>query len=157
MRGTNMSRLLFIALVSTSSAILPAQTGDKSCCEMKVVPAADAPARLAVTVTNVGAPAVGVLRTSPYRDFGISVKTGTGGEVDRNELGKRLLRQPWEFRRTYEELRTGESLSEELDLSEIFELKSGTYKVTLTHDVYVGGVKGGTKVSLESTIELKIP
>ena len=72
------------------------------------------------------------------------------------ELGKRLLGQPWEFRQTYEELTTGESLKEELDLSEIFELKSGTYRVTLTHDVYIGG-KGGTKVSLEATTEFKIP
>lgn len=155
MRGNNMSRLLFIALVSMSSATLPAQAPDP-CCEMKIVPAADAPARLTITITNIGGPVVGVVRTSPYNDFGISVKTDTGGEASRTELGKRLLGQPSEGRRTYEEFRTGESLKEELDLSKIFELKSGTYKVTLTHDVYFGG-KGGTKVSLESTTEVKIP
>jgi len=156
MRGTNMSRLLLIALVSMSSATLPAQAPDP-CCEMKIVPAVDAPARLTVTIANVGGPVVGLLRTGPYNDFGISVKTNAGGEVDRNELGKRLLRQPHEGSRTHEELRTGECLKEELDLSERFELKSGTYKVTLTHDVYVGGVKGGIKISLESTTEFKIP
>jgi hypothetical protein len=155
MRGTNMSRLLFIALVLMSSAILPADTPDNPCCERKIVPAADAPARLTVTIRNLGAPLVGVLRTGPYYDFGISVKTDTGGEVGLTELGKRVLGQPHEGSAHSEDLWTGESLKEELDLSERFELKSGTYRVTLTRAVYLGG-KGGTKVSLESTTEFKI-
>jgi hypothetical protein len=151
-----MSRLLFIALVSMSSAVLPARVPDP-CCEIKIVPAADAPARLTVTITNVGGPLVGVLRTGPYHDFGISLETDAGGKPGLTELGKRLRGQPHEGSRTSEELKSGESLKEELDLSERFELKSGTYKVTLTRDVYIGGVKGGAKVSLESTTEFKIP
>jgi hypothetical protein len=156
MRGTHISRLLFIALVSTTSSRLPARAPDP-CCEMKIVPAADAPAQLTVTITNVGGPVVGVLRTGPYNDYGISVKTDAGGEPGLTELGRRLLGQPWEGSRHPEELRSGESLKEELDLSQRFELKSGTYRVTLRRYVYIGGVKGGAKVPLQSTIEFKIP
>ncbi len=151
-----MSRLLVIALVSMTSASLPARAPDP-CCEMKIIPAAGAPARLNITITNVGGPVVGVLRTGPYSDYGISLKTDTGGEPGLTELGKRLLGQPYEGSRHSEELKTGETLKEELDLSERFELKSGTYRVMLTRDVYIGGVRGGMKVSLESTTEFKIP
>jgi hypothetical protein len=70
---------------------------------MKIVEAANAPARLTL----------GVVRTGPYNDLGVSVKTDAGGEVDRNGLGKRLLRRRYEGRQTYQELRTGESLKEE--------------------------------------------
>ena len=156
MRITNIP-LRLPTFISVFVSIFAAQAQDKSCCEMKIAATPDAPARLTVTITNVNSPTVGVLRTSPYRDFGMTVKTDAGGEVDRTELGKRLLRQPWEFRRTYEELKAGESVNEELDLSTIFEMKSGTYKVTLTHEVYAGGVKSGTKVSLKSTTDIRIP
>jgi hypothetical protein len=157
MTRTHSAALLLTAILSTGSAILSAQTRDKSCCEMKIVAAADAPARLTVTITNVNAPILGVVRTRPDRDFGISVKTDTGGEVGLTEEGKRLLHGPYMGRQAYEEYKPGESVSEELDLGRIFELRPGAYRVTLTHEVYVGGVKSGAKVYLESTIELKIP
>jgi len=70
-----MIRWLLIALVSTGSAILPARTQDSSCFEMKITPAADAPERLTVTITNIGAPVVNFVRRRPDRDFGIRVKT----------------------------------------------------------------------------------
>jgi hypothetical protein len=155
MRGNHISGLMLTALVSMSTATLSAQAQDP-CCEMKIVSPADAPARLTVTITNVGGPVVGVARTDTYYDYRISLTTDTGGEVGLTELGKRLRGQPWGYRRTYEELRAGESLKEELDLSERFELKPGTYKVTLTRDVYIGG-KGGAKISLVSKIDFKVP
>jgi hypothetical protein len=149
--------LIYTAIVCAQGGFLAAQASEDPCCEMKIVAAADSPARLTVTITNVGPGVVGLVRTRPDLDYGVSVKADTGGEVDRTEDFKRLLREPPGGRAVYEELGTGESSSEELDLGKICELKSGTYKVTLAHDVYVGGVKGGIKVSLESTMELKIP
>jgi len=148
-----MSRPLFIALVLLGSALLPAQTRDKSCCEMKIVAATDAPARLTVTITNVGAAAVSFVRNRPERDFEIHVKSANGDDVGRTEEGKRLLREPPEGSFLRKELKTGESFRQELNLGRIFELKLGIYKVTLTYEVSVAGAK----VPLESTIELKIP
>lgn len=144
--------ILFVA-AATTVALPPIPTRDNSCCEMKIAAAAGTPTQLTVTITNVGAAAISLVRTRGERDFGIRVKSAFGNEVGRTEEGKRLLREPHEGSSLYKELRTGESFRQELDLGRIFELKSGTYGVTLTREVSVGGVR----VTLESVTEMKIP
>jgi hypothetical protein len=96
-----------------SSTTLLAETPDNACCEMKIASAADAPARLTITIRNLGAPLVGVSRSGTYNDLGISVKADTGGEVGLTEMGRRLFGQKNGGSRTYEQLWTGESLKEE--------------------------------------------
>ena len=156
MRITNIP-LRLPTFISVFVSIFAAQAQDKSCCEMKIAAAADAPARLTVTITNVSAQVVGIIRTRPDLDFGIIVKAASGREVDRTDSFKTALREPRGGSVLYQELKKGESFGQELDLGRTHDLKPGTYSVTLTHEVYVGGVKGGKKVFLESTAEIKIP
>ena len=145
-------KLSILAVIWALSAAL-GQAADNSCCELKVLVSPDVAAQLTVTIANVNVPVVRVLITQADRDFEVRVTTDNGREVERTEWGKRMLSQSFHGSIRDEELGTGQSVRQELDLSRLFELRSGTYEVALARFVFVDDVR----VRLEATAEIKIP
>jgi hypothetical protein len=148
-----MKRLLMVAIALMQSGLVAAQTSDRSCCELKILSMPESPARLEVTLTNLNAPSADVVVMRAEVDFGIRLTSGTGEQAGRTEYGRRLLSDGYDGSVRKKELKAGESLTQRLDLARIFELKSGTYKVELTRELSVGGVK----VRLRAVAEIKFP
>ena len=51
------------------------------------------------------------------------------------------------------ELKAGESISQDLDIGRLFQLTSGTYRVTVVRDVIIGGVR----VPVRAGITIRLP
>ena len=125
----------------------------QACCEMKIVATTTSPSALTITITNLNQPLVTLFKSSSETDFRVRVTTDAGQEVNRTEYGKRLLTQERGGSRIYKELKAGDTTTQTLDLRPLFELKSGTYNVAMSRDVFVGA----SKVSLEATAAIRIP
>jgi hypothetical protein len=149
-------RYLFILPLAVTGALgvcLLAQVPE-GCCEMKIVTTSASPSVLTITIANLNQPMVTLVQTSPERDFRARVTTDIGQEVNRTEHGRRLLTQEREeYRRIGRQLKRGDTFTETLDLRPLFELKSGTYNVALSRDVFVGE----SKVSVEGSVSIRIP
>lgn len=115
-----------VALVCAQSSFVAARTPDKSCCEMKVIAAANAPARLIVTITNLSAAVVSSVINRAERDFEIHVKSAAGDEVARTEEGKRLLREPPEGSFLRVDLKTGRELQARIGPQEGISTEAGS-------------------------------
>jgi len=149
-----MRRYLIWTILSLPTALF-AQTPATDCCELKVSSGQNSRTELTATVTNIGQPTISLTITGPTRDFGVRVTAAdTGQEPKRTEYGKRLLTEPWSGGSMgHKELATGESISQTLDLSKIFEFGPGTYDVSLTRNVRLDG----KSIQLEVGTQIRIP
>jgi hypothetical protein len=93
---------------------------------MKVIAAANAPARLIVTITNLSAAVVSSVINRAERDFEIHVKSAAGDEVARTEEGKRLLREPPEGSFLRVDLKTGRELQARIGPQEGISTEAGS-------------------------------
>ena len=146
-----MGRYLFVGVMLVSSPILFAQTPSKACCEMKIRADAETAGLLKVTIANVNQPPVTIYEGSADVDFAVRVTSESGEEVNRTEYGRRVLTM--EHSGHMKDLRTGESITWELDLRALFELKSGTYNVAIGREVAVGTAR----ITLDATATIKMP
>lgn len=145
-----MKHLLITFLFAVSSFAC-AESND-SCCQLSAIAISESPGTIAATITNVGTVTVRVVSEGPERDFDLHVTDDAGHEVARTDQGLRAQSPLWGGSRKAEDLKTGESLTQTLDLARLFQLNKGTYSVSLSRGVSVGG----RNVTLTATMNLRL-
>ncbi len=148
-----MRYLPILTLLLAGAAILVGQAPRESCCQLRLSSEAETPGVLTAKVTNMNQPLVTVRETSAEADWTVHVMSVTGHEVERTPYGKRLLTRERGGRMILRELKAGESVSQELDIRRLFQLTSGTYRVTVVRDV----ILGATRIPLHAAITIRLP
>ncbi len=141
------------ALAFAQSALLLAQAPGTSYCEMKVVSVEDHPAHLTITVKNISRQSIVIGLASPVLDYKVQVASVGGREADRTAFGKRVLAGDVRTRFTSATLGEGESYTEDLDISHLFELTTGLYNVVLTRAFFVDRAA----VRISAAVQIRIP
>ncbi len=142
-------------LLLTCSLTLMAQTPGASCCEMKLDSSKKPAGVVWITVTNINQPLITVMVGSG-ETITVQVTSDTGQDVERTAYGKRVLTKERAGSMINRELKMGESTSQDFDLRQLFELKSGTYHVAISRDVIIGEFPG-PRVALHAASILKMP
>lgn len=151
-----MRHLSPVVIILALGGPLLAQAPTASCCQMKVVSDEGSPAHLTITVTNVSQASVVVVRATPELDFRVRVTSNAGREADRVERGRRAPNDPIPLVSSSvmsRHLKASESFQENVDLSELFELKPGKYSVHLARTVYVED----RPLQLTAAIQIQMP
>ena len=148
-----MRYLPILTLLLVGAAILVGQAESESCCEMRLSSEAKTPSVFTAKVTNVNQPLVTVHETSAEADLTVHAPSETGHEAERTPYGKRLLTRERGGRMILRELRAGESVPQELDVRRLFQLTSGTYRVTVVRDV----ILGATRIPVHAAITIRLP
>ena len=143
----------WVAAAFAQGALLFALAPATPCCEMKVVSAQDDPARLTITIKNVDRPSVDVGVALPELNFEVRVASISGQEPSRTAFGKRVLAGEVLSSHGSVELGAGEAFTQNLSISQLFELKPGVYNVVLTRGVLVDN----NVVRLAAAVRIRIP
>jgi hypothetical protein len=144
---------LQFALYLFCASIAGAQAPSDSCCRLSAMPDTDNPAMLKVAVTNLAASLVTVHEMAAEVSIRARVTAENGKDADLTPYGKRLLTKERGGSMILRQLKRGESVTQNLDLRALFELKPGNYNVALSRDVIVGDVR----TTLQTRVAIKLP
>jgi hypothetical protein len=153
LKGLVMKPKLLVFTISLFAGLLMSQGADPSCCRITIESVSEPAGRLKIVIMNLKAPLVTVTKTSADVDFAIQLTSLSGAQITRTEQGKKLLTRERGGRRLIKELKPNESTSDELDLSKIFNLPPGAYRVAVSRQVLVGA----TGVRLQETVTFNVP
>ena len=141
--------LLIIALVACGR--VSPQTSDPMCCRLEVSLRPNS-TELVVAVTNVEIAKVNVLRTSTENDVRIQLRGADGREPERTEQGKRILTTRPRGSVHFRPLAKEQTLTETLELRELYILRTGSYALTVFREVYIGEKK--VELQTKTTIQV---
>jgi len=126
---------IVIALVSFLLSVNTVFGQGSDCCRLVVVPPTVGLANIEVTVTNIAELPVFVSRGAAEFDLRIEILGENGSTPDLTNHAKRRVEVG--VRRRVK-LNRGEAMAQTLDLRTLYVLKSGTYTVTVSRDVFAG-------------------
>ena len=152
MMSSHHVRLLLVLLVLTSPRTL-SQSLENSCCRLDLS-AQDVPTRIQFVLTNLHSEPVRTARwVAESYNVQIQVSRSDGSEPERTDVGKGVLRPKQGSRIVDVILKKGEKITTVLDVRDQFILKTGTYTVKASREVFIGE----KKIEVQGQTTIRVP
>lgn len=143
----------FLLTLFLASSAIQGQAINTACCRLDILVGKLKPAEVEVVVVNLNEENVRVVRTAPEFDLRIDIRKASDGQSPTlTALGKKF-RSVKPRSVSSETLTKGATTKQTVDLMQIYDLKSGTYRVSISRDVVVRG----QTVPIEGKTTLTIP
>lgn len=98
------------------------------------------PIELVISLKNFGTQPIPVVIRSPWIDYALNIRYESGADVRKTAYGFRMIESAVEGRRATRQLMPGETITEGLELSKGYDMKSpSAYKIVARRETYKKG------------------
>jgi hypothetical protein len=142
--------LLLLPLFFSSVSVFPQRGEESSCCRFEVSTERDNSTALKFTLTNLREQPIQLLRSSGELDFRLDIWGADGRRPELTNYAKREVVVGSSMEMT---LNRGQSMTQQINLRNLYVLKKDTYTVTISRDVFIEA----KRIELRQKLTVQVP